>query len=107
MTYRELLQGLIDRTKRPQKLKEYEAELSCPELPPALDYLWKIYRRLRRRTGNGFGLTPIEWPAIDAFLRHAGISLAPWEIEVIEEVDDLFLIANAPKPSAPSGKSES
>lgn len=58
----------------------------------ALEYLWRIFKRLRRRKGsNGFGLSPIEWPDIDAFLRHTKLDLTPWEIEVIEELDDLIL----------------
>lgn len=62
-----------------------------PPLPLALGYLWRAYNRLRRRKGSGFGPGPIEWPDIDAFLRLSGFALAPWEIEVIEEIDDVFL----------------
>lgn len=74
-----------------------------PPLPMALAYLWQTYRRLRRRKSSGFGPGPIEWPDIDAFLRLSGVSLAPWEIEVIEEIDDVFLrsVAEAQKPSRP------
>lgn len=69
----------------------------------ALAYLWQAYHRLRRRKGGGMGPGPIEWPDIDAFLRLSGVSLVPWEIEVIEELDDLFLtaVAAAQKPSTP------
>jgi hypothetical protein len=87
------LEGLLERTRRPEKRAEYEAELAVPSLPMALAYLWHAYRRLRRRKGSGFGPGPIEWPDIDAFLRLSGETLAPWEIEVIEELDDAFLTA--------------
>lgn len=33
----------------------------------------------------------IEWPDIDAFIRRSGVWLSPWEIELIEDLDDLFL----------------
>jgi hypothetical protein len=44
-----------------------------------------------RKGGNGFAPSPIEWTDIDAFLRRSGLALAPWEIEMIEVVDDLYL----------------
>lgn len=58
----------------------------------ALEYLWRAFNRLRRRKGgNGFAALPIEWPDIDAFVRNTRFDLAPWEIEIIEDLDDLFL----------------
>lgn len=64
-------------------------------MPKALAYLFLAYMRIRRRKGGGFGLMPIEWPDIDAFLRLSKVSLAPWEVEVIEDLDDMFLVANS------------
>lgn len=47
--------------------------------------------RLRRRKAMGFaGFDKIEWPDIDAFLRRSGVRLAPWEIALIEDLDDIF-----------------
>ncbi|MDI4231454.1 hypothetical protein OZ411_01325 [Bradyrhizobium sp. Arg237L] len=86
------MQGLIKRTRNEAKRAGYEEQLRCPPLPRSLDYLWRTYHRLRRRKGsNGFAMSPIEWPDFDAFVRHAGLRLAPWEVEAIEELDDLFL----------------
>lgn len=34
---------------------------------------------------------PISWSDLDAFVRNAGFPLAPWETEIIETLDDLFL----------------
>lgn len=65
-------------------------------MPKALAYLFRVYLRIRRRKGGGFGLTPIEWPDIDAFVRNSQFRLAPWEVEIIEEIDDLYLNANNP-----------
>ena len=62
-------------------------------MPRELAYILKIFNRLRRRKGsNGFGVGPIEWPDIDAFVRNTRVDLKPWEIEVIESLDDLFLL---------------
>lgn len=72
--------------------EKHQAALACPPLPAALDYLWQAFNRIRRRTGGGgFGRSPISWSDIDAFLRHAKLDLAPFEIEILEDLDDLFL----------------
>lgn len=87
-----MLEGLVKRTRHAGRLAKYKAELACPPLPQALSHLWLIFNRLRRRKGgNGFSQLPIGWGDIDAFLRQARIELAPWEIEIIEDLDDLFL----------------
>jgi hypothetical protein len=54
-------------------------------------HIWRAFHRLSARRGsNGFGLNPISWPDIDAFVRHSKISLAPWEVRLVEELDNLF-----------------
>ena len=40
-------------------------------------------------------LNPISWPDIDAFVRQSRTVLAPWEIRLIEDLDDLFRVAQA------------
>lgn len=59
-----------------------------PPLPDELAYLWTVFWRLRNRV-NGGGR--ISWGNIDAFCRHARMALAPWEVEIIERLDDLYL----------------
>jgi len=74
-----------------------------PPFPAALGYLWRAYLRLRRRAPGGFsGPQPVDWPAIEAFTRL--FDLAPWEIEIIEALDDIFLRRGATpkKPDADS-----
>jgi hypothetical protein len=34
---------------------------------------------------------PIEWTDIDAFNRLSALALAPWEVAMIERLDDAFL----------------
>lgn len=78
-----------------------------PEFPAALGYLWRAYIRLRRRKAAGFnGPEPIGWQDIDAFARRSGLRLAPWETEILEVLDDIYLSpATTPKPTAPDGQS--
>lgn len=63
----------------------------------SLDYLWRVFQRLaRRRTSNGFGSNnPITWADIDAFVRHSKFPLKPWEVEIIEDLDDLERVEQA------------
>ncbi|UFX41792.1 hypothetical protein HAP47_0021040 [Bradyrhizobium sp. 41S5] len=92
-TYRQVLEGLLLRTRDPKRRAEREAILKVPPMPAGLLYLWRIYDRMRRRKGgNGFALSPLEWQDIDAFLRRTQTDLAPWELEIIEMLDDLYLV---------------
>lgn len=59
----------------------------------AVMHLWRIFHRLSARRGsNGFGINPISWTDVDAFVRHSRVTLAPWEVEIIEMLDDLFRV---------------
>lgn len=63
-----------------------------PPFPKEIAYLWTIYHRLRRRIGAGFAApNPVSWQDIDAFVRQIGFPMAPWEVEIIEAIDDAFL----------------
>ena len=94
VTNRERIKGLLARARKPEKIAGYEAELALPPFPVALDYLWNAYNRIRRRKGGSMGRAgPIEWPDIDAFCRHSRLSLQAWEVEIIEDLDDLYLSA--------------
>lgn len=87
------MSGLVRRTRHPERLAEYEAELFVPPMPKSLVHVWIAFRRIRKRKGsNGFAASPIEWPDIDAFVRNSRTHLTPWEIELIEDLDDLFLM---------------
>lgn len=90
-TARDILEGLRARTRNPIRRAEIDAELAVPPLSPALIYLWQAFLRLSARRGsNGFAVSPISWPDIDAFVRHSGMRLAPWEVRVIEDLDNLY-----------------
>lgn len=91
-----------------KKIAEIEDELTLPEFPRELGYLWRVYHRIRRRMAGGFAApNPIGWQDIDAFVRQTNFRLAPWEIELLETLDDAFLQpqlvaikAKIPKPGA-------
>lgn len=73
-------------------IAEIEGELEIPPFPKALGYIWQVYFRLRHRAAPGFaGPSPVTWQDIDAFVRCSGFRLAPWEIELIEALDNLCL----------------
>lgn len=75
----------------PGRREVYEAELQSPPFPVALSYVWDAYARLSaRRSSNGFGANPIAWSEIDAFIRLTGCVLTPWDIGLIEMIDDLY-----------------
>ena len=90
VTWRDTLQGLIARTRDPHWRAEYEADLACPPFPEALLHVWQAFCRLSARRGASFSVNPISWPDIDAFVRYSGLRLAPWEIRLIEQLDDLY-----------------
>lgn len=70
-----------------------------PPFPHALDYLWRTYGRLRSRKAMGYaGPEPIQWIDMDAFVRRTGITLAPWEIELLEEIDNIYLSERTQAP---------
>lgn len=62
-------------------------------MPPQMTHLMRAYERLRRRKASSSSIVPIEWPDIDAFVRHTRLALSPREIEIIEDLDDIFLSA--------------
>jgi hypothetical protein len=69
-----------------------------PPLPPSLTYLWNIFLRLSARRGStGFGPALIAWSEMEAFQRLTGFHLKPWEVEIIEMLDVLFIDGGKPK----------
>lgn len=70
-------------------------------MPPAGVYLLRWWRQLRSRCRSGVagmgGVVPepITWPDIDAWARHTGARPAPWEVETITALDDVWLRVQA------------
>jgi hypothetical protein len=55
-----------------------------------LDHIWTAFCRLNARRRSGFSIEPIGWGDLDAFIRLTGVRLAPWEVQLIAMLDDLF-----------------
>lgn len=89
------MQGKLKRARSDEKQREIEAELAMPPFPDAVGYLWTAYWRIRsRRGGNGWGANPIEWGDIADFVRLSGMHLVPWEVAIIEALDDAWLASH-------------
>lgn len=85
-----------ERKSHAPRIAELTEKLATPPFPKALEYLWAIYRRLRRRKAAGMeGVAPIEWADLGGFARLAGFDISPWEVELIERVDDAYLTVMA------------
>lgn len=94
VSYRETLEGLLARAKTDEKRLELEVELTVPPLPPAMAYLWAAFLRLSSRRGsNGFGPSRLTHLEIETFQRVTGLRLRPWEVALIEALDDIALSA--------------
>lgn len=104
---RDMYQGLLERAARAarrgdpmavSRIAELEQELAVPPFPEAVRYLWDIFWRLRARvSGGGFGAPRISWPDILAYLTLFRVRLAPWEIEIIEALDNALIRSSQEK----------
>lgn len=62
---------------------------SIENIPAAYHYLWNIYRKLSSRREYNDGLpTAITYSELKAFADVYWIRLAPWEIEILTDLDD-------------------
>lgn len=87
ISLREHLEKVEQTTgKRPAKLDEE------PEIPDSAEYLWLLFWELNgRRTGSGFGGNPITYADLLAWMNIHGISLTPWEVQTLMELDAEFM----------------
>jgi hypothetical protein len=102
-----VLGGLIERSIKAGKPEAHragwETELECPALPMALAYLWMAYKRMRRRKGgNGFGPQPIEGQDVESYERRFRFRFLPFENEIIDTLDDLYMVAQSKDDDAPT-----
>lgn len=95
------MEGLVQRVRDPDKKARMEEELRIPPLPLAIEYLWDTYLRLRRRiSSSGFGPSPIGWADIGWFVEVTGFRLQSWEVELLEEIDNMYLAQAMKKDEA-------
>lgn len=86
------MEGLLSRAGSPERRRELEEELAVPDIPTPAAYLWNVFLRLHsRRSANEAGPAPLSWVEIAAFSKLLGINFSPWEIGVLEALDDVYL----------------
>lgn len=82
---------------------ELEAQLETPPFPQAVEYLWRAWLRLRRRQAPGMaGPSPIGWVDFEAFCRLTGQRFHPWEVSILEALDDTYLKVTASEERDPA-----
>lgn len=102
-TWRDHLEGMAKRARTPARRAEIEAQLAVPPLPPAITYLWRTFMRLHtRRQSTGMGPARIGWSELSAFQQMTGTRLSPWEIGLLEQLDDVALAEGQNSSLVPS-----
>lgn len=71
----------------------------APPIPEELQYLWGFFLDLsRQRASNGFGILPLQYSDILAWLVLNQLSLDRWELDAILRLDGAYLASvNKPK----------
>ncbi|HHT7702741.1 phage tail assembly chaperone [Pasteurella multocida] len=84
-TLREHLQAVWEQTGiKPD-------ELNTPEPPSGLMYLFSYFNELSLSRQYGMAVNPISYSDILAWSILTKVSLAAWEIEVIKQIDIVYL----------------
>jgi hypothetical protein len=104
---RDRLESFLERAERKGDWLRAQAlaeELKQPPLPPALEYIWSSFLRIRARKAAGeHGPEPISWLDFDAFNRLTRLRLTPWELRLLEELDSIYLdIVEKKRPRKPA-----
>lgn len=94
---------LLQHLQAAQARSGYVHPLLAPvPLPPGGAELWGVYARVSRASRNAMGeaggIKPTE---LDAWQRLHGVRLTPWEVSVIEAMDDAARAAAARTEKAP------
>jgi hypothetical protein len=61
------------------------------ECPDGFGPVWRTFCRLSQARGVGMANEPISYADIAAFQGVAGVRLRPWQVELIERLDGLWL----------------
>jgi len=89
VTVRQHLQAVWEKTGvMPARLA------ALPPCPPALEHVWRMFLRLRRRCTPSMGRPRILFTDMAAFQAVTGERIAPWEAALIERLDDALMEAS-------------
>ena len=93
-----LSQGKGQEPKEVSRL-EYNAAFGVPPpedipgVPECAFHAWEIWWRLNARRPTGENQTPISWNEMQAFCAMTGTILTPDDVQMIEALDNAYLIA--------------
>lgn len=65
--------------------------------PKGAESVWSAFGQIGRSRPSGFGVSPVSLVEIEAWQRLFGVTLTPWEIETIIEVDAVFVVRASSK----------
>lgn len=85
---------MLKKARTDERRRELQRELAVPPFPEAVRYLWDAFWRIRSRRGAG----PLTLGEIADFIRLTGVQLAPWEVEIIERLDNAWRDAGKAQP---------
>lgn len=92
----------MQRAKTPERRAELEAELAVPEIPRGGEYLWRIFMRMHaRRQSTGIGPARLSLGDFVNFQTLNRTRLAPWEVAILEQLDDVALKDRKKNPTGP------
>jgi hypothetical protein len=76
------------KTKKcdPEDLYPRQAKVS-----PLISYLWDDYSEIAKGREQGMGVCRISHREIQAYEHLYGIEFEPWEIEILREIDDVYV----------------
>jgi len=75
-----------------KSLEEVEEFNSDALFPDAASHLWSSFLQLHEgRTYGMSGPNPISYDIIKAWCELTNVTLAPWEIEIIKSLDNLWI----------------
>lgn len=74
--------------------RQFGKQIIEPEFNPNAGYLLDLFFELSnsRQAGMG-GPLPISFLEIDAYKRISDVEIEPWEVKIIKELDESFLVA--------------
>jgi hypothetical protein len=63
-----------------------------PDLPPVgFEFLWSVFKELSAARQSGFSPCPIAFRDIESWVNLTGYRLAGWEVDVIRQLDEVWM----------------
>lgn len=80
----------------PEGSEIYESALAqledCPDIPFYIEHIWEWYWQIKKGIQPGFsGSPPLTWDGIKAWKELLNIQIRPIEVEILYEIDSVYL----------------